>query len=218
MYIIVNEQGKSVDDAWDGMNLKFTFRRIVNREVMGMWEEVKQIASSIHKSDEEDSIIWQFNSTERYSVQSLYVVINDKGVRQVYTPVMWKIHVTSRIHIFLWLLANNKTLTRDNLEKTRELNDKTCLFCTELESVSHLFYECCVARRIWEVIAEVTDLPLITDFESMAKWWIKGKKCNSVNVIYDAVLWSLWKLRNSLCFQGQCWDGVRRLLVSCTSW
>jgi hypothetical protein len=57
MYIIVNEQGKSVDDAWDGMNLKFTFRRIVNREVMGMWEEVKQIASSIHKSDEEDSII-----------------------------------------------------------------------------------------------------------------------------------------------------------------
>jgi hypothetical protein len=84
--------------------------------------------------------------------------------------------VSSRIYIFLWLLANNKTLIRDNLEKRRELNDKICLFCTEVETVSHLFYECCVAKRIWEVIAEITDLPLITDFESMAKWWIRGKK------------------------------------------
>jgi hypothetical protein len=47
LYIIVNEQGKSVDEAWDGVNLKFTFRRTVSREVMGMWEEIKQIASSI---------------------------------------------------------------------------------------------------------------------------------------------------------------------------
>jgi hypothetical protein len=65
-------------------------------------------------------------------------------------------------------------------------------------------FEYCVARRIWEVIVEITDLPLITDFESMAKWWIRGKKCNSINVLYTVVLWSLWKLRNSLCFQGQC--------------
>jgi hypothetical protein len=44
----------------------------------------------------------------------------------------------------------------------------------------------------------------ITDFESMAKWWIRGKKFDSVNVIYVAVLWAIWKLRNNLCFQGQC--------------
>jgi hypothetical protein len=44
----------------------------------------------------------------------------------------------------------------------------------------------------------------ITDFESMAKWWIRGKKFDSVNVIYAAVLWAIWKLRNNLCFQGQC--------------
>jgi hypothetical protein len=39
------------------MNLKFTFRRTVNGEVMDLWEEVKQIASSIQKNDEEDVII-----------------------------------------------------------------------------------------------------------------------------------------------------------------
>jgi hypothetical protein len=81
LYAIVNEQGRTVDEAWDGVNLKFTFRRTMNREGMELWEEVKQIASNIHKIDEEDSVIWQFNSTRKYSVQSLYDVLNDRGVR-----------------------------------------------------------------------------------------------------------------------------------------
>jgi hypothetical protein len=37
----------------------------------------------------------------------------------VHTPMMWNIFVPSRVHIFLWLLSNNKTLTRDNLKKGR---------------------------------------------------------------------------------------------------
>jgi hypothetical protein len=60
-----------------------------------------------------------------------------------------------RVHFFLWLLSKNKLLTRDNLGKRRRVDDKTCLFCNELESVHHLFYECVVARRIWEAISEV---------------------------------------------------------------
>jgi hypothetical protein len=80
-------------------------------------------------------------------VQSLYVVINDREVKQVFTPLMWKVLVPPRIYIFLWLLANNKTLTRDNLAKRREVNDKTCLFCNVDESTAHLFFSCCVARQ-----------------------------------------------------------------------
>jgi hypothetical protein len=48
-------------------------------------------------------------------------------VKQVYGLVMWKIKVPPRIHIFLWLLANNKVLTRDNLVKMRNVDDKAFL-------------------------------------------------------------------------------------------
>jgi hypothetical protein len=48
-------------------------------------------------------------------------------VKQVYTLVMWKTKVPPRIHIFLWLLANNNVLTGDNLVKRRNVDDKTCL-------------------------------------------------------------------------------------------
>jgi hypothetical protein len=107
---------------------------------MRQWWEVVQIVESLHFSNERDAIIWQYNTTGKYSVQSLYVIVNDTGVIQVFTPVMWKIHVPPRLHIFLWLLANNKILTRDNLAKRKQIDDKACLLCNEFESVGHLFF------------------------------------------------------------------------------
>ena len=53
---------------------------------------------------------------------------------------------TPRIHIFLWLLANNKILTRDNLAKRKRVDVMSCLFCAEPEMVHHLFFDCVVAR------------------------------------------------------------------------
>jgi hypothetical protein len=97
---------------------------------LNLWHEVVQIASGIQYSEEEDAIIWQFASSGKYSVHTLYAVVNDRGIKQVYTPIMRKISVPPRLHIFLWLLANNKVVTIDNLSKRRELNDVSCLFCT----------------------------------------------------------------------------------------
>jgi hypothetical protein len=82
---------------------------------------------------------------------------------------MWKINVPSRIHIFLWLLANNKTLTMDNLAKRRHVDDTSCLFCNEKESMSHLFFKYCVAKLFWSWIVEITGTPIGADFESVAK-------------------------------------------------
>jgi hypothetical protein len=42
-------------------------------------EELIQIASGIELTDEEDSIMWQYCSNGKYSVQTLYVIINDRG-------------------------------------------------------------------------------------------------------------------------------------------
>jgi hypothetical protein len=142
---------KTLREAWDGQNLKFTSRITVGSEVMEQWYELIQIVSGVRFSDEDDAVRWQFESSGKYSVQSLYAVINNRGVKQVFTPVMWKIPVPPRLHIFLWLLANNKALTRDNLAKRRQVDDKTCLFCNENESLSHVFFKCCVAQCMWQM-------------------------------------------------------------------
>jgi hypothetical protein len=73
----------------------------------------------------------------------------------VYVPAVWSLLIPPRVHFFLRLLSKNKLLTRDNLEKRKGVDDKTCLFCNERETVHHLFYDCVVANRVWEAISEV---------------------------------------------------------------
>jgi hypothetical protein len=212
IYSIINEKGITVKEAWDGTHIRFTFRRTVTQRLWNQWLELVQISGSIQFTEANDSIIWQFNSSGRYSVQSLYAVVSDRRVRQVFTPVVWKLHVPSRLHIFLWLIANNKILTRDNLTKRRVVDDATCLFCGENETVSHLFFECCVAKVVWQHISEIVGMPLGADFESVARLWVSDKKHRIVNVCTTAALWSLWKLRNEICCQGAKWIGVQVLL------
>jgi len=80
LYTINNEQGATISQVWDGVDLKLTFRRAVSQQLMLQWDELSQIVNSITLSTEEDAIIWKFNSSGQYSVQSLYAVLNFRGV------------------------------------------------------------------------------------------------------------------------------------------
>jgi hypothetical protein len=86
------------------------------------------------------------------------------------------------------------------LDKRRHLDDVTCLLCEENETTSHLFFKYCVASALWDVIADVTDYPKITEFLSMGKYWVLGKRHTGFNVCTSAVVWSLWKYWNNMCF------------------
>jgi hypothetical protein len=148
-------QGKTIDQARDGMNLKLTFRRTVDTRLWNQWQEVVQIATGLHFEDEEDIMIWQFTSFGRFSVQYLYAVINDEGSNK-FTLLVWRLSVPPRLHIFLWLMANNKTLTRHNLAKRRIVEDKSCLFYADKESIHHLFFNYCVAKFMWQVCSDIS--------------------------------------------------------------
>lgn len=121
----------------------------------------------------------------------------------VYSPAIWGICIPSRVQVFLWLLSHNELLTRDNLSKRKKLDDVSCIFCAEQESISHLFFECCVAANAWEVCSEILLAPVGSNFESVAWWWIsKNKHVVVLNICTSAILWSLWNVRNAICFQG----------------
>jgi hypothetical protein len=146
LYAILNEKNKHVADLWDGSSLKCTFRRIAHETLMRDWDEVVQLASTIIFSDSQDEIIWTFKSNGKYSSQALYRIINFRGVKPVHTPAIWEIKIPPRVHFFLWLLTQNKVLTRENVSKRKHVEDCSCLFCCERETVHHLFFDCVVAK------------------------------------------------------------------------
>jgi hypothetical protein len=82
-------------------------------------------------------------------------VISFRGVTPIYVSSVWKLSIPPRLQFFLWLVSNNRVLTRDNLSKRQEVSDPTCLLCNEMEFVTHLFFECCVAKLVWSSISDL---------------------------------------------------------------
>ena len=111
--------------------------------------------SSLLYSDEEDALVWQFTSNGIYSSQSLYRIINFRGIKPILVPSIWNLKLPPRVHYFLWLVCKNKILTRDNLGKRKKIEDDTCLFCNEKETINHLFFECVVAKQMWTILSSI---------------------------------------------------------------
>jgi hypothetical protein len=47
---------------------------------------------------------------------------------------------------------------------------------------------------------------------NIGQFWLSNKKHCIVNMVSSAVLWSIWKLRNDLCFQRIGWKSMDMLL------
>jgi hypothetical protein len=75
-----------VAGLWDGQDLKCTFRRTVDDSLYRRWMEIVQRASTIIFKEEEYNMIWSFTSHGGYASQSLYKIINFRGVLPVVTP------------------------------------------------------------------------------------------------------------------------------------
>jgi hypothetical protein len=128
LYRIVNEKDRTIADLWDGTNLKCTFHRNVSKDLYQSWLDIKDLVATIHLSDADDELIWSFNSSGFYSSQSLYKVINFRGIKSVHVLAVWSLKVPPRFHFFLWLVINNRSLTRDNLAKRKKVEDETASF------------------------------------------------------------------------------------------
>ena len=55
------------------------------------------------------------------------------------------------------------------------------------------------------IVSDLLGFSLGCDFESVARFWLANKRHGLTNVISAAVLWSMWKLRNEIYFQGTVW-------------
>ena len=98
---IINEQhGKTIAQVWDREVLKLTFRKSVSERLMLLWYKLLEVTENIAFIDDEDQIIWSYSSNGKYSVQSLYAVVNHRGVIPTYVHTVWKLHIHLEYRFF----------------------------------------------------------------------------------------------------------------------
>lgn len=150
-----------------------TFRRWLFDELRVWCNNILHDTTTFLLSDNDDTVIWNIGNKGRFMVKSVY-------------------------DAFLWLLANDAILTRDNLRKRKWQGDPSCVFCDSLETVSHLFFQCPVAKIIWVVVAKcfgASNVPINLEqcWLWCEQWFPFGRKFHPWGIA--SICWAIWKLR-----------------------
>jgi hypothetical protein len=105
--------------------------------------------------------------------------------------------------IFAWYLRRGVILTKDNLIKRNWHGNKTCVFCSQYETIKYLFFHCNFARSIWLVIQVASGLYTPTSIANIFGNWLHDidyKYMILLRVGAMALIWSLWLCRNDKVF------------------
>ena len=86
LFSICNQTGVTLASVWDGAEIKLNFRRTFSEAMLERWYELEAVVMDVHYSEEGDALVWQYDSKGLYTTQSLYAVINFRGVKPVYIP------------------------------------------------------------------------------------------------------------------------------------
>jgi hypothetical protein len=103
--------------TWVDGELRLTFRRNFDEEMMQAWYDLEATVENIVLNDSSDALVWSYNSSGVYSSQSFYAIVNYRGVTPIYILAVWSVNVSPKIQLFFWLLSHNKLAMVDNLSK-----------------------------------------------------------------------------------------------------
>ncbi|XP_062103545.1 uncharacterized protein LOC133814624 [Humulus lupulus] len=132
-----------------------------------------------------------------------------------YYRTFWSKLILPKHRFMLWKVVNSQLLTRDSLSRLHvHMTTLICLVCERYpESHSHLFFDCILSKllvkRIFEWLGFVA-WPF--DFNSWMVWLARtrsGVSAAIVNMVFVAVIYSIWRNRNR-CFH----DGYSLTVVN----
>lgn len=167
--------------------ISLQFRRWLHGDLALCWDKIWSNVENFSLTNDSDCISWKLEKNGKFSVKSLYngLTRNESGL---YHKRIWKGKIPPKIKIFLLLLTNDAILTRDNLIRRKWNGDPKCLFCDADEIITHLFFQCPIAKVIWSVVAVCLGANNISsNLDQCWKWcesWLPyGKKFHPWGVV-----------------------------------
>jgi hypothetical protein len=180
--------------------LNVSFRRALIGVNWDNWLSLVGSVLEVNLNNLSDSFRW--TASKKFSVRDLY---NDMILRSG-TPtdcLAWKAKISLKIKIFLWYLKIEVVLTKDNLVKRQWKGCTKCCFCDVSESIQHLFFDCPMAKLVWEILSLTFGIRMPSDVGNLFGPWLQSfskKQRNRVVVGVAAFCWAIWISRNDIVF------------------
>jgi hypothetical protein len=116
LYNIVRSKSATVAEIFSSRQLNVSFRMNLVAENLQSWHDLVMKLTSIRLTDRPDHLKWSLNSNGRFSINSMCQAFLDTNVVPNIS-YLWKIKISLKIKLFLWLLYREAILTKDNLVK-----------------------------------------------------------------------------------------------------
>ncbi|CAN1134171.1 Putative ribonuclease H protein At1g65750 [Linum perenne] len=167
----------------------------------------------LHADTGVDSRIWHLDKSGAYTVRSGYQVIMERLVPKPHlvTPgpwlKIWSLDVPPRLRTFLWRAARGVLPTRLALQERHFHVPTECGLCGgEIENAWHVFLNCSVANRCWEVGGFLQFVEEgMQRSESLQEWIFNlVTHTNAARAAeVTAILNSIWRERNNRVWTGK---------------
>ncbi|XP_048634185.1 uncharacterized protein LOC125608233 [Brassica napus] len=183
-----------------------------------------------------DKIVWLGTKTGEYTTKSgYYNAVNGEdnghagpvGDDFNWKKNVWNLECAPKIKMFSWKLLKGALPVGARLHERHVPVDPACKRCGEVESITHLFFHCRFARKVWQLAPFATEVDCSGMIDLAEEWLpICVKKCLPPSGISSGslapwILWSLWKERNKFVFEGHSAspeDTLSKALVIAREW
>ena len=152
LFQIVSDPSISVFYAFHNSTLTLSF----NRQLTGIYlNEWLSLYSTITYDkvffdlSKPDYISWRWGPCGKFTVHSLYLWIVNRGIPNTTYDTLWNSNIPLKIKVFMWLVMQDKILTKENLLNKGWQGDISCPFCGVFETTDHLFVICPIATSLW---------------------------------------------------------------------
>ena len=73
LYAICNQMGGGLADIWDGQQVKLTFRRTFDDNMLEKWFELEEIVKSVVYKPGGDALVWVCNIVMEFTLLVLFM-------------------------------------------------------------------------------------------------------------------------------------------------
>lgn len=171
---------------------------------LALWEYARQVVLA----DGEDSFCCAWSPSRIFSARSTYLAFFAGRTGMAGADLAWDSKAPTRCQFFVWLACRRRCWTADRLQR-RGLDHPSCsLYDQDQETTDHLLLGCVMAREVWtNILTRWNKERWIPSSSSvLADWWSQvdatGKDRTDAATGATLVLWTIWKHRNNLVFEG----------------
>ncbi|WMV54585.1 hypothetical protein MTR67_047970 [Solanum verrucosum] len=159
-----------------------------------------------------DKPIWLLHNKGVFTVKSFYWKKNNNQSTTGFWPwkQIWKVTSPLKVSCFVWLTIRRACLTHEVLQGKRMQICSRCFMCDQdAESNFHLFLHCKTATKLWDMFLNILGVSWVMPKSTMEllNCWkgisSRGSKENWWMTIPACIWWTLWKERNTRCFEGK---------------